>query len=198
MLTFCFSRQSAQLGLGCTFLPILCWMWLKYSSIFKDFLVLFISISHVHHPVASSRSFVVVYILVQSLKSLVCCLGLDPPMSSSRWVSVVISYLMESVSCVLPSQGPSWCFPVLRRHSFSLQAETFSQKLRTLFTTHCHALPWMHSCLGPTGGSTGKGKKQQRLPPFLWDHSSSNQERSSSFWRVLDACSSKCCCCRCQ
>lgn len=133
----------------------------KYASIFKAFSVLFITVSHVLHPVAHSGSWVMVSILVQSLKSSLCGLGLDPRVSRSRWDSEVINYLMESVSWVLPPQWPHWCFPFLKRFSFP----SFSQELRTLFSTHCHALPWPCLCPGPRGGRKGRGKKSNRGLP---------------------------------
>lgn len=81
---FCFSRQSAQLGLGCTFSPIFCRMWLNTLPFIKPFQCY--SYLTCASPVANSGSWVVVSILVLFLKSLPCCSGLDPPMSSSKWV----------------------------------------------------------------------------------------------------------------
>ena len=57
---FFFSSQAAQLGWDYTFSPTICWIWFQCFSISKAFLELSTSVSYGHHPVASSKIWVVV------------------------------------------------------------------------------------------------------------------------------------------
>jgi hypothetical protein len=63
--SFVFQRQSTQMGSSCPFSLTVCGKLFQCLSIFTAFSVLFRPVSYVHYHMASSETWIVVYVLVE-------------------------------------------------------------------------------------------------------------------------------------